>query len=133
VFVPAFMPRLFHLRVPGTLRRAPGLWLRAGTTFGVSTFLSDTEQEISDMTLTTKLLAAAAIGSAALSFSALNASAAIACVGPVCWHSHEAYEYPPSAGVVVHGDDWRWGLKEHYSWREHEGRGYWKGDSWTAW
>ena len=59
--------------------------------------------------------------------------AAIACVGPVCWHSHEAYEYPPTAGVVVHGDDWRWGPKEHYSWREHEGRGYWKGDSWTAW
>jgi hypothetical protein len=85
------------------------------------------------MKLATKLLAAAAIGSAALSFSALNAAAAIACVGPVCWHSHEAYDYPSNAGVVVHGDDWRWGANDHYSWREHEGRGYWKGSNWTAW
>ncbi len=27
-------------------------------------------------------------------------------------------------------DDWRWGAQEHYSWREHEGRGYWNGDKW---
>jgi hypothetical protein len=85
------------------------------------------------MRLATKLLAAAAIGSVAVSFSALNAAAAIACVGPVCWHSHEAYEYPATAGVVVHPDDWRWGPHEHYSWREHEGRGYWRGGRWTAW
>ena len=56
--------------------------------------------------------------------SAPNASAAVACVGPVCWHSHERYEYPPDANVTVHPDDWRWGKDEHYSWREHEGRGY---------
>jgi hypothetical protein len=60
--------------------------------------------------------------------SAPNASAAVACVGPVCWHSPERYEYPPDANVTVHPDDWRWGKDEHYSWREHEGRGYWKGD-----
>jgi hypothetical protein len=24
-----------------------------------------------------------------------------------------------------------WG--EHFSWREHEGRGYWRGDRWTEW
>ena len=65
--------------------------------------------------------------------SAPNASAAVAGVGPVCWHSHERYEYPPDANVTVHPDDWRWGKDEHYSWREHEGRGYWKGDRWTEW
>jgi hypothetical protein len=47
--------------------------------------------------------------------SAPNASAAVACVGPVCWHSHEKYEYPPDANVTVHPDDWRWGKDEHYS------------------
>jgi hypothetical protein len=85
------------------------------------------------MRLATKLLAAAALGGAALSFSAMNAAAAIACAGPVCWHSHEAYDYPPNARVVVHPDDWRWGPHEHYAWREHEGRGYWKGRRWTTW
>ena len=85
------------------------------------------------MKLATKLLAAAVIGGGALSLSVMNASAGIACVGPVCWHTHEVYEYPPSAGVVVHGDDWRWGANDHYSWREHEGRGYWKGDRWNEW
>ena len=42
-------------------------------------------------------------------------SAAVACVGPVCWHSHERYEYPPDANVTVHPDAWRWGKDEHYS------------------
>ena len=50
--------------------------------------------------------------------------------GSVCWHTHEAYDYAPTAGVVVHPDNWRWGAHEHYSWREHEGRGYWNGDKW---
>jgi hypothetical protein len=39
--------------------------------------------------------------------------------------------YPSESRVVVHKDDWKWGPSEKYSWREHEGRGYWKGDSWT--
>jgi hypothetical protein len=41
--------------------------------------------------------------------------------------------YPSESRVVVHKDDWKWGPSEKYSWREHEGRGYWKGDSWTDW
>jgi hypothetical protein len=53
-----------------------------------------------------------------------------ACVGPVCWHTSERYEYPPDANVVVHQNDWRWGPNEKYSWREHEGRGYWRGERW---
>jgi hypothetical protein len=65
-----------------------------------------------------------------LALPAVSASAAVVCTGPVCWHTHETYEYPPDARVVVHPDDWRWGRDEHYTWREHEGRGYWRGDHW---
>jgi transposase len=62
-----------------------------------------------------------------------DASAGIACVGLVCWHVQDTYEYPSESRVVVHKDDWKWGPSEKYSWREHEVRGYWKGDSWTDW
>jgi hypothetical protein len=65
--------------------------------------------------------------------SAVSASAGIACVGLVCWHTQSTYEYPSESRVVVHEDSWKWGPSEKYSFREHEGRGYWKGDSWTDW
>lgn len=83
------------------------------------------------MTSLKKTLLAVSAGAAVLTLSAASASAAIACVGPVCWHSHERYEYPPSARVVVHDDDWKWKKHEKYRWREHEGRGYWRGDHWV--
>ena len=57
--------------------------------------------------------------------------AAIVCSGNVCWHTDERYEYPATAGVVVHEDTWKSGPSVTF--REHEGRGYWRGDSWTAW
>jgi hypothetical protein len=82
------------------------------------------------MTLSKALLSAAVAGSV-LAFSAVNASAAIVCNGNVCWHVHETYEYPPSAGVVIHEDDWHAG--PGVTFREHEGRGYWSGSRWTAW
>jgi len=85
------------------------------------------------MTSLGKPLLGALIGAGALALSALSASAAIACVGNVCWHSHERYEYPAHARVVVHDDDWKWGRHEHYRWREHEGRGYWNGHRWSTW
>jgi hypothetical protein len=84
------------------------------------------------MRLTTTL-ATAAIGAALLAGSAVSASAAIACSGNVCWHTHETYAYPPDSRVITHEDDWRWGPSEHYTFREHEGRGYWRGDRWTEW
>ena len=83
------------------------------------------------MKLLIRLLTAAVLGAGALSFSAVNASAAIACVGPVCWHTHEVYEYPRAAGVVVHEDTWHAGPGVKF--REHEGRGYWKGGRWREW
>jgi hypothetical protein len=75
------------------------------------------------------LICAVAVGGL-LAVSGISASAEIACVGPVCWHTSERYEYPPDANVVVHPNDWRWKEGDHYSWREHEGRGYWRGERW---
>jgi len=80
-----------------------------------------------------KFFASAAIGAGLLAASAVSASAAIACTGNVCWHTHEVYDYPPDARVVVHDDNWRWGPHDRYVFREHEGRGYWRGNAWMAW
>jgi hypothetical protein len=82
------------------------------------------------MKLTSSLLVAAALGAGALTTTPMTASAEIVCTGAVCWHTHERYDYPAEANVVVHPDDWRWGASEHYAWREHEGRGYWRGERW---
>jgi hypothetical protein len=76
-----------------------------------------------------KALIGAAIGAGFLALSASSASAAIVCSGNTCWHVKERYNYPPSAGIVVHEDTWRAG--PGVTFREHEGRGYWKGDVWT--
>ena len=80
-----------------------------------------------------KLLTIAGVGGSILAFSAVSASAEIVCSGDVCWHVKESYSYPPTAKVIVHPDNWKWESSEHYSWREHEGRGYWAGDRWTEW
>jgi hypothetical protein len=85
------------------------------------------------MTSLRKILSAAVIGAGALVLSAASAAAAVVCTGNVCWHTHESYEYPADARVIVHPDDWRWGPSEHYTWREHEGRGYWRGERWMDW
>ncbi len=85
------------------------------------------------MTRVSKSLLGAVVGAGVLAFSALSASAAVVCTGDVCWHTHESYAYPPDARVIIHPDDWRWGPGEHFAWREHEGRGYWRGDRWIEW
>jgi hypothetical protein len=85
------------------------------------------------MTALTKALLFTATGAGILAFSALSASAAIVCSHNVCWHTHDAYDYPQAAHVIVHPDDWHWGPREHFTFREHEGRGYWRGSRWTAW
>ena len=79
-----------------------------------------------------KMAAAALMGLSVLAASATTASAAIACNGAgACWHVHGAYTYAPSYGVVVHPNNWRWGPTDHYAWREHSGRGYWRGGVWV--
>ena len=49
-----------------------------------------------------------------------------------CWHSMERYDYPPSAGVELHPYDWRWDNGANYAWKEHQGRGYWRGSDWET-
>ena len=87
------------------------------------------------MTRTTKRLLGTAIGAAAMALSAASASAdTVACSGDTCWHVKEKYEYPPTAGIVVHEDNWKWRDEDHdkYRWREHEGRGYWRDGAWIT-
>jgi hypothetical protein len=85
------------------------------------------------MHLLSKTLVGTAMGAGLLVLSAISASAAIVCSGNVCWHTQERYTYPPEARVVIHDDDWRWGPSEKFTFREHQGRGYWRGDNWTEW
>ena len=83
------------------------------------------------MTVVRKALLGAIAGAGALAFSAAGASAAIVCSGNTCWHVKEKYEYPSGAGVVIHEDDWK--VAPGITFREHAGRGYWRGDTWTSW
>jgi hypothetical protein len=70
---------------------------------------------------------------ALLGFSSLSASARVVCnADSDCWHIHEDYTYPPAAGIIIHLDDWKWKEGEHHVWREHPGRGYWKGSDWAT-
>jgi hypothetical protein len=64
-----------------------------------------------------------------LAVSSLSAMAGIACSGNVCWHTTDRYEYPGAAGVVIHEDAWAPG--PGITFREHPGRGYWRGESWV--
>ncbi len=47
-----------------------------------------------------------------------------------CSHAEQAYDYPPGAQIYVQPHDWVWNNGENYAWREHTGRGYWRGDNW---
>jgi hypothetical protein len=85
------------------------------------------------MKIASKTAAAAILAAGAWAVSAPAASAAIACNAEgQCWHIHHAYAYAPGYGVVVHPDGWRWGPGAHFVWREHPGRGYWRGGVWVA-
>ena len=73
-------------------------------------------------------------GSAPATIEGYGPSSAIVCdqAGTTCWHSVDRYDYPSGANVVVHPYDWRWPNGSHYAWREHKGRGYWRGDQWET-
>ena len=85
------------------------------------------------MTSIGKSLLAMAAGAGAVALTAASASAAIVCSGNICWHTTTTYEYPAEARIIVHPDMWRWGPSERFTWREHEGRGYWRDDRWIEW
>ena len=68
---------------------------------------------------------------ALLGLTSISASARIVCnTDGDCWHANEDFAYPPAAGIIIHPNDWRWKEGERYSWREHPGRGYWRGGQW---
>lgn len=74
--------------------------------------------------------AAVAAGFAVLSTGAF---AAVICDSDGdCWHATESYTYPSDAHVVIHPDNWRWGSDDHYTWREHQGRGFWRHGEWEG-
>jgi hypothetical protein len=81
------------------------------------------------MTRATKTLLGTAIGAAALALSAASASALVACNGDVCWHVKERYTYPAESKVIIREDSWKPGPSIRF--REREGRGYWRGDTWV--
>jgi hypothetical protein len=76
---------------------------------------------------------AALVGAGAMVAMATPASAYVACnrFGD-CWHVRDRYTYHPSWGITVHDDHWRWRAHERYRWREHHGRGYWRGGVWVT-
>ena len=79
-----------------------------------------------------KIAAVALLGLSAPGVSATAAAASIACNAEgACWHVRRPYAYRSEFGVVVHPDNWRWGPNEHYEWREHRGRGYWRHGAWV--
>ena len=81
-----------------------------------------------------KAVISAAIAFGFLTGSVMSASAEIVCNDEgVCWHTHNPYYYPPEARVKVHENEWHWSPNEHYTFREHAGRGYWSGDNWIRW
>ena len=62
-----------------------------------------------------------------------SASAGIVCnADGDCWHTQTDYQYQPSFGLTVHPNDWKWNEGEKHAWREHKGKGYWKGGSWQT-
>ena len=79
-----------------------------------------------------KIAALAALCGGMLTMTATSASAAIVCNAEgECWHVRHVYRYRPEWGMVVHPDNWAWGPNERYVWREHRGRGYWRGGVWV--
>jgi hypothetical protein len=76
---------------------------------------------------------AAMLGAGALIASSGAASAYVVCNSDGdCWHVHDQYTYPDTAGVTVHDDSWKWGDHDSYRWHEHDGRGYWHSGAWVG-
>jgi hypothetical protein len=84
------------------------------------------------MHLLSKIAFAALVGGSAVAMTASGAAARIVCNGEGdCWRPRGDFEFLPAAGITVHPDNWHWGKDEHFAWREHEGRGYWRSGRWT--
>jgi len=85
------------------------------------------------MKLISAITFAALTGVSAAALISTSASAGIVCnADGDCWHTQTDYQYQPTFGLTVHQNDWRWKEGERHAWREHDGRGYWKGGSWQT-
>lgn len=85
------------------------------------------------MNTRSKIVALALCAFGALAFFSLGASAQIVCnADGDCWHAHTVFAYPPSVQVVIHPGDWHWREGEHFAWKEHAGRGYWRNGRWLS-
>jgi uncharacterized membrane protein len=83
--------------------------------------------------LLTKSAVTALLGMSAAVMLSTAASAAVVCNAEnECWHVKNHYTYKPEFGLTVHEDGWKWGDGEKYTWREHEGRGYWRNGVWVT-
>jgi hypothetical protein len=73
-----------------------------------------------------------AVVATSLAASATCANAYVVCNQTgFCWHAHDRYDYPASAGVVIHDDGWVFDRPGYYHWaRDHAGRGYWAHGHW---
>ena len=73
------------------------------------------------------------IGVSVVVLMSTSASTAVVCNKEGdCWHTPTEYPYRPTFGLTVHESDWEWREGEKHAWREHEGKGYWKGGSWQT-
>ena len=78
-----------------------------------------------------KLTMAVLMSASGMALISSPASAAVVCnQDGDCWHTGAQYAYRPAFGLTVHDNDWKWKEGERHVWREHEGRGYWKGGEW---
>ena len=85
------------------------------------------------MKLLNAITFAALTGVSAVALISTSASAGIVCNSDGdCWHTQTDYQYQPSFGLTVHSNDWKWNEGEKHAWREHKGKGYWKGGSWQT-
>ncbi|HEY4078591.1 MAG TPA: hypothetical protein VGM26_16805 [Rhizomicrobium sp.] len=83
--------------------------------------------------MTRKLLLGAIVAAGALATTVGSASAYVACNrSGDCWHTSDRHGYRSGWGVTVHDDGWRWRGRDHYRWREHSGRGYWRSGVWVT-
>jgi hypothetical protein len=69
-----------------------------------------------------------------LALTATGASAAVVCNDEGdCWKTKERYTYPPEVNLNIYDDDWTWGDRPNYRWRDAgPGRGYWRGGVWIG-
>jgi hypothetical protein len=71
------------------------------------------------------------VAASALALTAGSASAAIVCNDDGdCWHVRGRPHFRPELKLRIYADDWKWSDRDHYRWREHAGRGYWRKGVW---